>query len=146
MTRFEAKTDIKASPQQVFDYVSDMTKHGEWGAYGLEVTQTSGSGPGMGATYASTAKNFGTQREQQTVTAFDPGRRFAFQSKGALGLAEHAFDLSGSDGSTSVTKSMELVQPSFLARVMSFRIKGAQPKELAADLERIKAKLEGGSP
>jgi polyketide cyclase/dehydrase/lipid transport protein len=143
MARFSAETTIKASPDQVFAYVSDMTRHGEWGAYGLEVKAVSGGPVGVGSTFASTAKQFGTQRETQTVTECSPPARFAFQAKGGLGLARHAFDLSAVDGGTRVTKSMELIEPSFLAKVMSFRINGAQPKELAEDLRRIKAKLEG---
>jgi hypothetical protein len=37
---------------------------------------------------------------------------------------------------------MELIKPSLLAKLMSFKIKGEQPKALAEDLKRIKQKLE----
>lgn len=37
---------------------------------------------------------------------------------------------------------MELVKPSFLARLMSMKIKSDQPKSLTEDLRRIKTKLE----
>lgn len=63
MARFSQETTIKASPEAVFDYV--------------------------GATFASTAKQVGTQRESQTVTAYEAGKRFGFEAKGGLGLARH---------------------------------------------------------
>ncbi len=142
MARFSQETTIKASPEAVFAYIADMTKHGEWGSHSLAVNQTSSGPVGVGATFASTVKRFGTQRESQTVTGFEPGKRFGFEAKGGLGLAQHTFDLAAADGGTTVTKSMELVKPSFLARLMSMKIKSDQPKGLAEDLRRIKAKLE----
>jgi carbon monoxide dehydrogenase subunit G len=145
MARFSAEATIKAQPDQVFAYVSDMNRHGEWGGHDLAVKQTSAGAIAVGSTFTSTAKAFGTQREAQTVTAFDPGKKFAFEATGGLGLARHEFDLSAVDGGTRVTKSMELIKPSFLAKVMSMKIKSDQRRELAQDLSRIKAKLEAGT-
>lgn len=142
MAGFSQETTIKASPEAVFAYVADMSKHGEWGSHSLEVKQTCSGPVGVGATFASRAKQVGTQREKQTVTAYEPGKRFGFEATGGLGLARHSFDLAASDDGTKVTKSMELVKPSFLARLMSMKIKSDQPKSLAEDLRRIKAKLE----
>jgi carbon monoxide dehydrogenase subunit G len=142
MARYAQETTIKASPEQVFAYVSDMTRHGEWGGHELQVSQTSSGPVGVGSTFASTAKQFGTQRETQTVTAYEPGTKFAFQAQGGLGLAQHEFNLSAVDGGTRVEKSMELIKPSLIARLMGMKIKSDQAKELAQDLSRIKAKLE----
>ena|SRR5688572_15702260 len=144
MAAFKQETTIQRSPEDVFAYVSDMTKHGEWGGHDLVVQQTSSGPPGAdaGATYSSTAQQFGTQRETQTVTEYVPGRRFVFEAKGGLGVARHVFELTPSGSGTHVAKSMELTKPSFLGRLMGFKIKGEQPKSLAEDLRRIKQKLE----
>jgi hypothetical protein len=87
MAIFKQETTLQRPPGDVFAYVSDMTKHGEWASNGLLVTQTSTGPIGVGATFASTAKQFGTQRETQTVTEYSPGSRFVFEAKGGLGLA-----------------------------------------------------------
>jgi hypothetical protein len=139
---FKQETTIQRPPGDVFAYVSDMTKHGEWASNGLQVTQTSSGPIGVGATFSSTARQFGTQRESQTVTEYAPGSRFAFEASGGLGLARHIFELSVAGGGTRLSKSMELIKPSFLARVMSMKIKADQPKAMAEDLHRIKQKLE----
>ena len=142
MAIFRQETTIQRPPGDVFAYVSDMTRHGEWASNGLQVTQTSSGPIGIGSTFSSTAHQFGTQRETQTVTEYAPGSRFAFEASGSLGLARHAFELSAAGGGTHISKSMELIKPSFLARVMTLKIKGDQPKAMAEDLSRIKQKLE----
>jgi uncharacterized protein YndB with AHSA1/START domain len=144
MAAYSGETQIQAPPSQVFAYVSDLTKHAEWAQHGLQVRQTSAGRPGMGATFESTAKQFGTQRETQTVTEYSPPSRFAFEAKGKLGLARHAFDLSPSDGGTRVSKTMEITQPSLMAKITAPMIASQTKKGLGVDLERIKARLEGG--
>ena len=139
------ETVINAAPQQVFDYVSDLRKHPEWAQHGLEVTQTSPGPIQAGATFSSVAHQFGTQRETQVVTEYAPDTRFAFEATGSLGIARHIFALTPDGAVTRVTKSMQLIKPSLMARVMGPMISSQQRKALAVDLERIKAKLEAVS-
>jgi len=144
MKRYEERTTIDAPPGSVYDYVSDFTRHGEWAANGLTVTKD-GDGPvAVGSTFSTTAKQFGTQREHSTITELNPGKAFGWESKGALGLVRHRFDLAG-DASTEVTKSAEFVQPSFLAKVMGWRLAKDVPAGLRSDLAKIKAHLESTS-
>src|SRR5436309_50786 len=64
MNRWERSTTINAPADKVFAYVSEFTRHGEWGGHGLAVTRD-GDGPiAVGSTFSTTAKAFGTQREQ----------------------------------------------------------------------------------
>ena len=143
MARYERETLIKASPEQVFAYVSDMPRHSEWASHDLEVKQASDGPVGVGATFASVGHQFGTQRETQTVSQYEPGRRFAFDAKGSIGVVRHTFDLSGADAGTQVKKSVEIVKPSLMARLMAPMIGSQIRKGLRVDLERIKQKLEG---
>jgi uncharacterized membrane protein len=145
MTRFEDQITIDAPADRVFAYVSDFTRHGEWAANDLEVATPSDGPVAVGTTFSTTAKQFGTQREQSTVTEFTPGSVFAWESKGALGLARHRFALSGDGGSTTLTKSAEIVEPTFLAKVTGWRLKKDIPKALHSDLANIKAHLEAPS-
>jgi Polyketide cyclase / dehydrase and lipid transport len=142
LARYAREIVIKALPDKVFEYVADMPRHSEWAQHELQVTQTSQGGAGVGATYASVAHQFGTQRETQTVVDYTPGTRFAFDARGSIGTVRHAFDLAARDGGTQVTKSMEITKPSLMARIMAPMIAAQTKKGLVVDLERIKAKLE----
>jgi uncharacterized membrane protein len=145
MKRFEERITIEVPADRVYDYVADMTTHAEWSGNGLTVTKSSDGPVAVGTVYATTAKLFGTQREQSTVTEMTPGRMFAWDSTGALGRAHHVFALSTEGGSTTVTKSAEMVEPTFLAKVMGWKLSKDIPAGLHRDLERIKARLAGSA-
>ncbi len=72
MKRFEDRISIQAPAGRVFDYVADFTRHGEWAGHGLEVTKSTDGPVAVGTTFSTTAKLFGTQREQSTVTEITP--------------------------------------------------------------------------
>lgn len=145
MKRFEERITVDVPADRVFAYVSDMTTHGEWSGNGLQVTKSSDGPISVGTTYATTAKQFGTQRETSTVTEMTPGSAFGWDSVGALGRAHHSFQLSGDGGSTQVTKSAEIVEPTFLAKVTGWKLGKDIPAGLRRDLDRIKAHLERSS-
>jgi uncharacterized membrane protein len=145
MKRWEESTTIQAPASTVYAYVSDFARHGEWSGHGLTATKD-GEGPAaVGSTFSTVAKQFGTQREHSTITDMVPGATFAWDSVGALGRVHHWFSLAEDGGATRVRKGAELVKPSVLARVTSFRISKDVPANLRKDLERIKAKLEAAS-
>jgi uncharacterized membrane protein len=142
MKRFEDEISIHAPASRVFAYVADFTRHGEWAGHGLEVTK-SGDGPvAVGTTFSTTAKQFGTQREQSTITELTPDKTFAWDSTGALGRAHHWFSLSDEGDSATLSKGAEMVDPSFLAKVTSWKLSKDIPKGIHSDLANIKARLE----
>ena len=140
--RFAKETTIKASPEQVFDYVADLSHHADWASEDLTVKQTSSGPVGVGSTFESVAHQFGTQNEKQTITEYSPGRRLAFESAGKLGVVLHAFDLSNVDGGALLTKSADFIRPSFMARLMTLMIGRQQPKALKSDVDGIKGHFE----
>jgi uncharacterized membrane protein len=143
--RFEDQISIHAPAGRVFAYVADFTRHGEWAGHGLEVTKP-GDGPvAVGTTFSTTAKQFGTQREQSTITELTPDKTFAWDSTGALGRAHHWFSLSEEGDSTALSKGAEMVDPSFLAKVTSWKLSKDIPKGIHSDLANIKARLEAPS-
>jgi uncharacterized protein YndB with AHSA1/START domain len=145
MKTFEAETTIDAPAQSVFDYVSDFTKHGEWAGHGLQVTKDADGPVAIGSTYSTVAKQFGTQREHSTVNELEPGRVFGWDSKGALGTVHHRFTMADGASGTSLTKSVEFTDPSFLAKMTSWKISKGVPEALRSDVEKIKARLESSS-
>ena len=105
-----------------------------------------GDGPvAVGTTFSTTAKQFGTQREQSTITELTPDKTFAWDSTGALGRAHHWFSLSDEGDSTTMSKGAEVVDPSFLAKVTSWKLSKDIPKGIHSDLANIKARLEAPS-
>lgn len=141
--RYEERISIDAPADQVYAYVADFPRHTEWSGDGLQVT-TSTDGPvAIGTVYATTAKKFGTQREQSTITEVAPGVAFAWESRGVMGLARHRFSLAEDGASTTLTKSAEIIEPSFLAKVASWKLSSEIPGGLRRDLTNIKARLEG---
>ena len=142
MSRFEERTVIAAPAEKVYQYVSEFTRHGEWSGHGLTVTKDAEGPVGVGSTFATTAKQFGTQREHSTITDMNPPKEFAWDSVGALGRVHHWFSLSESSGSTTLTKGAEAVEPKLLAKMTMFKLSKDIPKGFESDLVNIKAKLE----
>jgi uncharacterized membrane protein len=140
---YEDRISIDAPAGQVFDYVADFPRHSEWSGDGLEVTKTTEGPVAVGSVFSTTAKQFGTQREQSTVTELSPASAFAWESRGALGLARHRFTVAADGAATTLTKSAEIVEPTFLAKATSWKLSKDIPKNLHRDLTNIKAKLEG---
>ena len=138
MERFEDRIDIAAPATRVFDYVADFARHGEWAGNGLGVTKTSEGPVAVGSTYATTAKQFGTQQEQSTVTELVPGSRFAWDSRGALGRVHHWFSVTEDGGATTLERT-------FLAKVSSWKVSKDIPKGIHRDLANIKARIEGST-
>jgi uncharacterized protein YndB with AHSA1/START domain len=145
MKRFEDRISIDAPAARVFDYVADFTKHREWAGNGLEATKETDGAVAVGTMYATTAKQFGTQREHSTITDLMPPTMFAWDSKGALGRAHHSFSLSEDGGTTTLTKSAEIVEPTFLAKATGWKLAKDIPKGLHSDLANIKRNVEGSS-
>ena len=144
MKRFEERIDIEAPADRVYAYVSDFPRHGEWGGFGLEVTQD-GDGPvQVGTTFSTVAKQFGTQREHSTITEMDAPTRFGWDSTGALGVVHHRFDVAGQGVTTTLTKSAEFTRESFLAKITGWKVGKGIPEGLRSDLANIKARLEQG--
>jgi uncharacterized protein YndB with AHSA1/START domain len=142
---YQARTTIDAPSQTVFDYVSDFMKHGEWAGHGLQVMKDTDGPVAVGSTFSTVAKQFGTQREHSTVTELDPGRLFGWESKGVLGTVHHWFTVAATDGGTSLTKSAEFLDRSFLAKMTGWKIARDVPAGLKADVEKIRARLEAPS-
>jgi hypothetical protein len=112
---------IRASAGRVFAYVADLPRHGEWAGHGLEVTKS-----GDGA-----------------VTDLTPDTTFAWDSTGALGRVHHRFSLADEGDSTTLSKGAEVVDPTFLAKITSWKLSKDIPNGIHSDLVNIKARLEG---
>jgi hypothetical protein len=98
---------IAADPKVVYDLISDVTRMGEWSPETTSACWVSGDGPEVGARFRGVNRR-GPVRwvTTCTVTAADPGRRFAFTVRfGPWPISEWAYDIVASDGACTVTES-----------------------------------------
>ena len=83
---------INAKREDVFAYVSDLAKHGEWADNPLEITAVDDSEVAVGKRYRSTAEFRGrTVTGEQTVTEYDPPRKFSFHVEDSTSKHDHIF-------------------------------------------------------
>jgi polyketide cyclase/dehydrase/lipid transport protein len=103
----QVSEDIAADPKVVYDLISDITRMGEWSPETTSAAWVSGDGPELGARFRGVNRR-GPVRwvTTCTVTAADPGRRFAFTVRfGPWPISEWAYDIVASDGTCTVTES-----------------------------------------
>jgi hypothetical protein len=144
MTRYQNDIWIGAPPEAVFDYVADLTRHGEWAAQPLKVEALGGE-RAEGARFRTAAHQFGRDNiNEQTVLDYDRPRRFAFEARGREGRFVHAFDLVAEADGTRLTKSMEVLKARLLVRLLTPVFNLTTPGIIAQDLRRIKERLERG--
>jgi hypothetical protein len=153
-TRGEAHLDMAASPAQVYDVVSDVTRMGEWSPETTHCEWLDGAqGPTVGARFKGTNKR-GLARwsTKPRVTAAEPGREFAFVIQ-HLGhdITKWTYQFEPADGGTRVTESFELLRdmPWYIIATDKYvmRVPDRHADLVAAmeqTLARIKAVVEAG--
>jgi uncharacterized protein YndB with AHSA1/START domain len=142
---------MAASPERIWDLVSDVTKIGRYSPETFEAEWLDGAtGPAVGARFRGHVKRNGrgpTYWTTCTVVASEPGREFAFgvgpSAERALNTWRYVLEPSG-DG-TDVTESFEL-RPMLALRLYWALLgwaRGRTNREgMRTTLERIKADVE----
>lgn len=108
--------DVAASPETVWEMISDLPRMGDWSPENVGGTWVGGAtGPAPGAKFRGV--NRSEQRSWKTVAKVvdaDPGRRFAFMvTVGGLPVAEWAYDLEPTESGCRVTESWTDRRPGF---------------------------------
>jgi uncharacterized protein YndB with AHSA1/START domain len=126
----------------VFAYVTDGMNGSKWRSGVLETEHVSGSG--LGAVYRQGVKGPGGRRvaADYKVTAFEPGRRMAFEAIAGPVRPTGEFEFAAVDGGTRVTFSLDAPLSGWKALVMGGAVQKTMDAEVNA-LERLKSVLEG---
>jgi hypothetical protein len=130
---------INAAPDSVFALVSDVTRMGEWSPETIGAEWVDGAtGPAVGAKFRGTNKLwFYKWSTTPTITAYEPGRLFAFDAGGTV----WTYSFTESNGGTSVTESFRI--NSTLSKLYTLPPRRNQLiKGMQQTLERIKAAAE----
>jgi hypothetical protein len=107
--------DIAASPESVYDLVSDITRMGDWSPECYECTWTKGAtGPAVGARFK--AKNKGGRGPSwfntPVVTVADRGREFTFNRSGpGIGSYTWRYTMQATPNGTTLTESFDAERP-----------------------------------
>ncbi|HZQ87225.1 MAG TPA: SRPBCC family protein [Acidimicrobiales bacterium] len=142
---------MNASPEQVWDLVSDVTKIGRYSPETFEAKWIDGAtGPAVGAKFQGHVKRNGwgpTYWTTCTVTACEPGRQFAFGvGNSATPLNTWSYRIEPSGDGADVTESFQLANRLGL-RVYWALLGWARGKtnreDMRTTLERIRAEVEG---
>ena len=120
MAEVTVQRTVAASPQAVYDLVSDVTRMGEWSPETTSCRWLGGaSGAAVGARFRG-ANRKGWRRWSTTckVVSADPGRLFAFDvTVGPLAIARWTYEFVADGGATVVKESWIDRRPQWMALV-----------------------------
>ena len=146
---------MQATPDQVWDLLSDVTKIGRYSPETFEAEWIDGAtGPAIGAKFRGHLKRNGIGPIYWThciVTVADPGREFTFgvTPKGDKPLSFWGYRLEAAGDGTDVTETFEL-EPVLFLRVywalMGWSRGKTNRNGMRTTLERIKAEVEAPTP
>ena len=141
----KAKIQVAASPQKVFDVLSDIPSHGTWANQkaGLEVKPVSGGPTAVGSTYKSSQKFAGKHAAADIkVISLDAPNTLAFEAlqEGKKPVTyKSTFTLTPSEGGTLVERTLEPNPSGLMVTIAAPAIKADMMKAL----KNLKAKVEG---
>ncbi|QXC60770.1 SRPBCC family protein [Aquihabitans sp. G128] len=146
---------MNASPDAIWDLVSDVTKIGRYSPETFEAEWTDGAtGPAVGARFRGHVKRNGKGPIYWSpceVTACDPGREFAFvvgPERRAINTWRYVIEPTP-DGGADVTESFQLapILPLKLYWAVLGWARGKTNRNgMQATLDRIKAEVESPAP
>jgi uncharacterized protein YndB with AHSA1/START domain len=118
MTTKTYSTHIDASPETVFDYVTDVTRHPEWAHEKIEIEREAGSANEAGAAFAYTVHFMGTTKGILTVKESVRPSRFVYECDDPSGHYRWTFEIAPEDGGTRLTHRVEFLRESLRVKVM----------------------------
>ena len=96
MPSFPVVVTIKAPQAKVFEYLADISRHGEWGTADdrMKISAEKPGAPAVGARYQADALLNGKQNKSAvTITALESPKRVAFDAEDSNSVFHHEFIL-----------------------------------------------------
>ena len=97
---------INASPERVWPWIADITRHVSWSPKPYSVNHVGGEPNAVGSTYRSIGfvpPNDTEHANDVTITASEAMRHFALEARDANGVYHNTYDLAANAGGTDVT-------------------------------------------
>ena len=147
MTRVDRSIDIKASKENIFDYVADVGNQGEWVKWAKDVRVTSNDRAAVGATDAMTMQVGPTkQKVEGLITEVVPGYTMARRLTRGMEMTERLSVVPSPSGAgTRLAWSVEYTPPGGqMGKMMDFLFMSTLLNQLMEDsLDILKEKVEG---
>jgi uncharacterized protein YndB with AHSA1/START domain len=137
--------DIKAPQSKVFDYVADVSRHGEWGSEDdhMKATAEKPGSPAVGARYrADGMLNGKPNASVVTITALEAPKRIAFDAEDANSVFHHEFVLSAADGGTHVERHVTMTKGPFYFPLVLAIFSSTVKKNYNGAMSNLKTKME----
>jgi uncharacterized protein YndB with AHSA1/START domain len=139
--------DVKAPQSRVFDYVADISRHGEWGSADdhMKAAAEKAGPPAMGSRYSADGMLNGKPNHSVvTITAIDAPKRLAFDAEDSNSVFHHEFTFSQANGGTHVERHVTMTKGPFYFPLVLSIFKSTVQKNYNAAMSNLKTKMDGG--
>lgn len=141
--------EIERRPEEVFAYLDDLSRHGEWQGQIVSV-QVETDGPTRVGTKVRETRRIGGREQAMTyeVTEHDPPRSFGFRVlDGPVRPVGHGTVEPVGDGSRSrVTIELDMQGHGLGGKVLAPLATAQARKQVPKDQQRLKERLESSTP
>jgi uncharacterized membrane protein len=147
MAQIVESIEIARSPEEVFAYIDDLERHGEWQSQIVSVRRDT-QGPTAVGTRATDVRRtpMGKQSVTYEITEHDPPRRAAFRGlNGPVRPVGTVVVEPVGDGRSKVTLELDLEGHGLLGMLVAPMARSQARKEVPQDQQRLKERLEAGA-
>ncbi|HLQ16358.1 MAG TPA: SRPBCC family protein [Candidatus Eisenbacteria bacterium] len=140
--------DVRAPQATVFNYVADVSRHGEWGSAEdhMKATAERPGQPAMGSRYkADGLLNGKANQSNVTITALEPPKRLAFDAEDSNSVFHHEFTFSPAAGGTHVERHVTMTKGPFYFPLVLAIFKSTVQKNYNGAMSNLKTKMEAGA-
>jgi uncharacterized protein YndB with AHSA1/START domain len=142
MATGQASIRIDRPLMEVFTYASDPANMPRWAGEVLETELLSPGPLGVGSRARGVGKLLGRRLDVTIeITAFEPGRRFAFKSVAGPASSENSLTFDEVDGGTRITETVEAELAGFLGLADAL-VGRALNRQFETNLANLKDLLE----
>jgi uncharacterized protein YndB with AHSA1/START domain len=136
---------IKAPQAKVFEYLADISRHGEWGSADdrMKISAEKPGAPAVGARYQADALLNGKQNKSAvTITALESPKRVAFDAEDSNSVFHHEFILTPEGDGTRFERRVTMTKGPFYFPLVLMIFKSTVVKNYDGAMQNAKAKLE----
>jgi uncharacterized protein YndB with AHSA1/START domain len=137
--------DVNAPQAKVFEYVADISRHGEWGSEAdhMKATAERAGSPAVGSRYkAEGMLNGKANPSVVTITALDAPNRVAFDAEDANSVFHHEMVLTPTSGGTRVDRHVTMTKGPFYFPLVLAVFSGTVKKNYNGAMSNLKSRLE----
>lgn len=140
--RVEVGVTIKATPQDVFAFITAAQDDARWQEGAISTVVTTLGPVGLGSEMAHKGRWLGMQiSTRATVTVFEPDRRYGYDIESRFGSSAMRYDLERTHEGTKLTLSNEAPLP-VLMRPFEWILRRNVLGMFERDVQRLKTSIE----